>query len=91
MAGEMSQCLRAFAALADDMGSGILHGDSQPYVTPLLEDPMPLLTYSGTACMWYIDTHADKRHVYIQFLKMLILKLAYTYSCTFVFWVVRLT
>ena len=74
MTGEMSQWLRTLAALANDMGSEIPHGDSQPYLTPVLQDPMPTSDIFRD-CMHVVYRHAFRQKTCVHTIfKKLILK-----------------
>jgi hypothetical protein len=64
---QVAQCLRALAALPEDLGSQHPHGNSQLFVTPVLGNLMPSSgLFWHQEHKWCTDIHAAKifTHVY---------------------------
>ena len=65
--GEMNQCLRPIAALAEDLSSiPSTHMAAHIYLTPAQRQMTPTLSSTGASQTWYIDVHAGKTPVHIK-------------------------
>ena len=62
----MAQQLRTFVALAEDLGL-VLHGSSQPSITPVPRDPIPVSRHCRYQVhMWCTSSHGDKTPIRIK-------------------------